>query len=67
MAKRQFMDLNGYPCAWVEINEDLWFYVEPKGVHIITQKGGGQGHISWSKVRKALDDHEQAKSRRKQS
>lgn len=64
MAKRQFQESNGYPCAPVDISDELWFYAESKGLHIVTRPGGGRGHIPWSKVRKALDDHTKAKSRR---
>ena len=64
MTRRKFIEMNGYPCAPEDINENLWFYVEPKGLHIITSKGGGQGHIPWSKVKRALRDREMAKSRK---
>lgn len=64
MAKRLFMEDNGYPCAPVNISDELWFYPEPKGMHIVTHPGGGRGRIPWAKVAKALDDHKKAKSRR---
>lgn len=65
MAKRQF--INGYPCEPTDIGADAWYYVEPKGLHVITSSGGGHGHISWAKIKRALADREKAKSRRKRS
>lgn len=65
MAKRQFIESNGYPCAPVDISRELWFYSGPKGLCIVTHPEGGRGHIPWAKVRQALDDHKKAKSRRK--
>ena len=64
MTKRKFLESNGYPCAPEDINENLWFYVDPKGLHIITRKVGGLGHIPWSKIKRALKDREMAKSRK---
>lgn len=63
MAKRQFMDSSGYPCEPTDIGDSAWYYVDSKGLHIITT-AGGQGHISWAKVKRALDDREKAPSRR---
>jgi len=66
MAKRRlFIHENGYPCAPVDVSKELWFYVERRGIHVITRVGGGCGHIPWSAVRRALDDHKKAPSRRK--
>lgn len=65
MAKRLFIESNGYPCAPMNISDDMWLYVEAKGLHVITGPKGGQGHISWAAIRKALNDRAKAKSRRK--
>ncbi len=64
MSKRKFQSFNGYPCAPVDVNDSLWFYVDSKGLLIVGRAGGGCGHIPWKEVKRALDDHAKAKSRR---
>jgi hypothetical protein len=65
MARRQFMHEDGFPCEPTDIGEDGWYYVDSKGLHIISGKAGGLGHIPWAKVKRALRDRELAPSRRK--
>lgn len=65
MTKRNFLEMNGYPCAPENINDNLWFYVDPKGLQIISRPGGGLGHISWAKIRRAMDDRKKAPSRKR--
>lgn len=65
MAKRQFLESCGFPCEPTDIGDNAWYYVDSKGLHIITSPGGGQGHITWAKVLRALDDRKKAPSRRK--
>jgi hypothetical protein len=64
MARREFVESDGFPCEPTDIGENAWYYVDSKGLHIITSPGGGQGHITWAKVKRALDDRAKAKSRR---
>jgi hypothetical protein len=64
MAKREYVEANGYPCDPISINEELWLYAEPKGLMVVTNPKGMRGYISWAKVLRAVDDHKKAKSRR---
>jgi hypothetical protein len=63
--RRKFMHEDGYPCAPVNVRDDFWFYVDSKGLHIITSQIGGVGHVTWAMIRRALDDHKKAPGRRK--
>ena len=67
MARRQFVESSGFPCEPTDIGDDAWYYVDSKGLNVITSPGGDQGHITWAKVKRALDDREKARSRRKRS
>jgi len=64
MAKREFLESSGFPCEPADICDNAWYYVDSKGLHIVTSPGGGQGRISWAKVKRALGDREKAPSRR---
>jgi len=67
MARREFVESNGYPCTPIDINDKLWLYVEPKGLSVVTTPEGLLGYISWAKVLRAVEDHKYAKYRKKKS
>jgi len=65
MARRKFLESDGFPCEPTDIGSTAWYYVDSRGLHIITKHGGGQGHITWAQIKRAMEDRKKAPSRRK--
>lgn len=65
MAKRQFLESDGYPCDPTDFSDSGWYYVDAKGLHIIAKNYGGVGHITWRQIKRAVSDREKAASRRR--
>lgn len=57
-------DQHGYPASPRKINDDWWFYEEPKGVYVCFD-GRASALIPWRKIEAAVDNHRKAKSARK--
>lgn len=66
MARRIF-DYLGYPCDPHDLTNDAWYYVQKEGVTLCHRVKGQPGEIvviPWSKVKRAIADHEKAPGRR---
>lgn len=66
MTKRKF-DATGHPCEPTSLHHDFWFYVQKEGVVLCSYTRGNPTELTvmpWRMVRRALDDHDKAKSRR---
>lgn len=66
MARRKFVE-DGFPCEPTDIGSHAWYYVDSKGLHVISEHFGGHGHITWAQIRRALDDRKKAPARRYRS
>lgn len=64
MAKRNFLSFNGFPCEPTNLNDNLWFYVDPRGIHVIAHQCDS-AHISWRRIKRALEDRKLAPKRKK--
>lgn len=65
MAKREYVEANGYPCDPINVSAELWLYAEPRGLMVVTSPGGMRGYISWAKILRAVEDRKKAKSRKR--
>jgi hypothetical protein len=66
MRRRNFTN-DGYPYDPMDVSDRLWLYTDKKGLCVVMRrpgKGIELDHVPWSVVKKALADHQKARSRR---
>jgi len=67
MATRRKFDHRGYPREPHHMTDDVWYYVQKRGVIVCHRIRGEPGELTiipWRKVARALDDHKKSKTRK---